>query len=210
MPDVPDAVDVQTNFVRSFLSELRTMQPGELVSFDAATEIAEVRPLTASINGQGISVLVGVHLLFSGPYWRPSPGTAGIIIFSEDDFSAWWRTGDVGVPPLVLRHDLNGSIFIPGIRKKGDQRAYNSADEMIVPGPKVRLGSSAATEKLVKGDAYTGHEDTFLDALIVWIELVRLGIIAGGGGLDNTVFSAAINAFKNALPGDLSNVSKTD
>jgi hypothetical protein len=212
MPDIPDIVDVQTNFVKSFLAEFRTMIPGELVSFDSSNEIAQVKPSVVDVGGRGISVLVGVHLLFPGPYWKPSADTPGIILFSESDFSKWWRTGDIGEPPLVLRHDLNGSVFIPGIRKKGDQRSYNGDDEMIVPGPAVRLGSSSAAQKIIKGDDYTTHEETFLTALFVWVTAVTAAILANGTDItaESTTFQAALNVFKNGLSGDLSNVSKTE
>ncbi len=68
----------------------------------------------------------------------------------------------------------------------------------------IRLVSSDASESAVLGDSQNSALDTFLDALRAWATLVKTGVVAGGGTLDNTIFEAALVQAKGDLDAALS------
>jgi hypothetical protein len=211
MPNDVEEVSVISELIESHFDEVHTMMPGEVVNFDHTKELATIRPLVHDAFSAELPDVPGVTICWPGNYWKLAAGETGILLFSESDFSTWWR-GEVSDPPLVLRHGINGSVFIPGIKRKGQQRSFNGTSEIIVPGPVVRLGSSAAGQKLIKGNAYTGHESTFLTAMWTWVGIAAAAIKANGTDIDapSNTFKTAITTFQGQLSGDLSDVSKTD
>lgn len=68
----------------------------------------------------------------------------------------------------------------------------------------IKIGSASANEAAIKGDANKTAFDNFRTAHITWIELVRLGIVAGGGTLDNAAFTTAINTLGTEMASALS------
>jgi hypothetical protein len=208
MPNDVEEVSVISELIESHFDEVHTMIPGEVVAFDHTKELATIRPLVHDAFRAELPDVPGVTVCWPGPHWALELGTTGILLFSESDFSTWWRTGEVSDPPLVLRHGINGSVFIPGIRKKGSQRTFGAVNHMIIPGTQVRLGSSSAPDWLLKGTSYTGHESTFLTALTTWANAVAAAVPALAGV--TATFVTAISTFQGQLSGDLSNVSRTD
>lgn len=77
---------------------------------------------------------------------------------------------------------------------------------------RVDLGEGA-DQRIPLGDDYTNAIKSFFDdvpnGFLAWIELVRTGIIAGGGSLDNTTIVAAATTLKTALMNALSDLAKT-
>jgi hypothetical protein len=60
----------------------------------------------------------------------------------------------------------------------------------------------------VLGDDNKITFDNFRTALTAWIELVRLGVVAGGGSLDNTNFTTAISTLGTEMGSALSDLVK--
>jgi hypothetical protein len=187
--------------------EINTVIPAKVQSWDRATETADVIPLVVRPGGQGYSVVRAAKVVFPGAYWDLDEGEPGLLLCGQWDFSRWWRTGSVGEPEQVGKHSLSSGMFIPGLRNRSASRSVPSG-ATVLAGDDVRLGVDSATEAVVRGDAYTGHEDTFLAALSTWV-----GIVEGALGLPTPpagAFAAAITAFRAQLPGDLSTKVSVD
>lgn len=73
---------------------------------------------------------------------------------------------------------------------------------------KVDLGEGA-NQRLVLGDDNKTAFDNFRTALSLWIEEVRLGIVAGGGTLDNADFTTAISTLGTEMGNALSDLART-
>jgi hypothetical protein len=204
--------------------EINTIIPAKVQSWDSATETADVIPLVVRPGGQGYSVVRAAKVVFPGAYWDLDVGEPGLLLCGQWDFSRWWRTGSVGEPEQVGKHSLSSGVFIPGLRNRSASRNVPSG-ATVLAGDDVRLGVDSATEAVVRGDAYTGHEDTFLAALgvfllafDVWTAAVAAAVppLAGPGGPAVTIQAAsaalktASDAFKGQLPGDLSTKVSVD
>lgn len=85
----------------------------------------------------------------------------------------------------------------------GDRRIKTDGTHRIL-GPNVELADEGATQAYVKGNDQQQALDTWYTAFIAWIELVRLGIVAGGGTLDNSTITTATNQLKADLTEALS------
>jgi hypothetical protein len=89
--------------------------------------------------------------------------------------------------------------------------------EVFKDGAQLRIDlGEAADQRLVLGDdqvsalkAFVGNGTALGGGLSGWAELVKAGITAGGGTLDNTTFYADIITLRNALDAALSDLAKT-
>jgi hypothetical protein len=80
----------------------------------------------------------------------------------------------------------------------------------VLAGDDVRLGVDSASEAVVRGDAYTGHENSFLAALSTWASAVSTAVGDPTLATATTAFLAAITTFQGQLPTDLSTKVKVD
>lgn len=124
----------------------------------------------------------------------------------------------VGDEMVVLAHrDVRWQVDLEEgevvLRNMSDTaaRIWLKADgSVIVEAQSIKLGSKDASESAVKGDANKSAFDDFRSGLITWIEQVRLGIVAGGGALDNTDFTVVINALGTSMSNALSSKTKLE
>lgn len=110
---------------REMMKSVGTSIPGELLSFDPDTQLAQVRKSIAFFDYQGNRyepspiIEVPVFVLGSNDFYvevELNPGTDGIIVFSQRCIDAWKDSGSVADNPIARFHDEHDAMFIPGLR----------------------------------------------------------------------------------------------
>lgn len=102
-----------------------TSVPGHIVTFNAATQKAQVKIGIERVDKNGIAsdipVIDDVPVLFSGGTQfmvthQINTGDEGLIVFSQRCIDGWKQTGGVASNPLARFHDIHDAFFIPGVR----------------------------------------------------------------------------------------------
>lgn len=207
MPDEITLEELLNEAMESRSSQLNTMMPGKVQSWSSTNETADVIPLVIQPGGEEYPVIRAAKVVFPGVYWDLQVGETGLIIFGQWDFSRWWRSGQRQEAETVGDHPIHAATFLPGVRARGGGRSV-PAGATVLPGNDVRLSGNTAAQYVLRGTAYTGHENTFLTAMSTWADAV----LAGGPPLAaaTTAFKAAIVVFQGQLNGDLSTKVKVD
>lgn len=112
--------------VFELLKNVNTSIPGNVLAFDADTQLAEVQIGLERIDINGLTytpppvIFVPVH--FSGGDYlletQIDVGTEGVLIVSQRCIDSWVDQG--GVAPLAVKrfHNIDDSVFIPGFRSQ--------------------------------------------------------------------------------------------
>ena len=112
---------------RDILASLHCALPGTVLSFDASSGTASVRPaLRARLTGSG--QLISCPVLPVVPVFLPSfsdpdltltvhPGDPCLLIFSDIALDAWLAAGDAPLPPSGRQHDLSDAFALVGFRR---------------------------------------------------------------------------------------------
>jgi hypothetical protein len=157
--------------VANYARQIAGSPAGRIVTFDRATQTAEIEMVVAP-GGTPQANQVNVPVLFP-PYMAADlqPGTPGHMITAGLNWKLWWRTGEVGRPPEdSASHSLACASFLPDLRAEGDPRDISTdATHLLRPvaGGTVRLGTYNATKAAVHEDLM-GDFTTFLLALDNW------------------------------------------
>lgn len=127
------------------------------------------------------------------------PGHGPIII------CRMWNAGD---PPAADFGDGEEAVSDTILRVE-DGTAYrvfakNGDVSLQAEDGKVELSKVGASQSFVRGDDQKDALDAFLDALKAWAALVKSGIEAGGGTIENNLFNQALATAKNDLAAALS------
>ena len=138
------------------VADVHVSMPGEVVSYDAATQTASVRPClrrvvlstdddqvaedlpiipNVPVNWQGCAALTLHGVL--------AEGDTGDLIFSSMSHNEWQASGRVSTPGDLKPHGLASAKFYPGLRHK--KNAAPDTDNSIgVPGGlRLHFGASA-------------------------------------------------------------------
>lgn len=126
--------------VKSGIGDIRTSVPGIVRSYDATSQTCEVSLAVRLPRTDGeieeLPPLTDVPVAWprGGGYFCTMPlqhGDAGLIVFSEVDFSEWRVTGDVADPPTFRRHGMN-AWFIPGGCADGNEIADVHPSKLVI------------------------------------------------------------------------------
>ena len=95
---------------KDVFSFLHCALPGNVVTFDADTRTADVRP-----------AVKGMPLLRDVPVFMPwrfdvFPGDPCLLVFADTDTEAWYETGEAAVPTSGRRHSLSDAFAFVGFR----------------------------------------------------------------------------------------------
>ena len=116
---------------KEIFSSLHCALPGIVVSFDAESQTAVIRPAVrrerrgqSSRSWDGTSrarPLVPFPLLRDVPVFMPVPfevnaGDACLVIFADRDIDAWFETGEVSEPASARMHSLSDGFAFVGFR----------------------------------------------------------------------------------------------
>lgn len=127
MSDTPSFPAVLRNAIQSYLLDLHTSMPGQIVSYDRETQLARVKPcLRRTLNtGEELEL----PDIYNVPVQFPSSSNANIhfdleegdsvmIIFSERSLDGWVERGGCVTPKERRLHNINDAIAIPGVKPK--------------------------------------------------------------------------------------------
>ena len=120
-----------SKFARAFresfaglMAGINTAIPGRVLSFDPATQLAEVQS-SIMIKGDSGDVvappIIGVPVHFSGGNafhieHQIDPGDEGLIVFSQRCIDSWIDQGGDAQQTIVRTFDAGDALFIPGFR----------------------------------------------------------------------------------------------
>ena len=117
---------------RDIFESLHCALPGTVVSFDAETQTAVIRPaVVREVERQGrfsrsrdgtarSRPFVPLPLLRDVPVFMPvpfevNPGDACLVIFADAAIDAWLQTGEESVPISGRTHDLSDAFAFVGL-----------------------------------------------------------------------------------------------
>lgn len=163
----PTFADVIRRAIDARLAEVHTAIPAKVEAFDAATQLAEVKPLVQAerIDETGarvvepLPVIVGVPVVFPGAngFRVTFPITQGdtvLLVFSEASIDNWLEQGTDVDPGTPRRFHIKDAIAIPGLHPKS--KAWTG-----VSGADMTLGKDGGPQVVVKSSTIElgGHAD---------------------------------------------------
>ena len=104
-----------TAIKKEILSSLHCALPGIVESFDAEHVTAVIRPAVKNPAGVALPTLYDVPVFMPVPF-EVHPGDACLLVFSDCDMDAWFRTGEASVPDSDRRHSLSDAFAFVGFR----------------------------------------------------------------------------------------------
>ena len=132
--------DVISRSIQHHLDDVHTCLPGQIVTYDAKNQSAQVKPLIKKTyyNGQVVSLPVIVNV----PVGMPSGGGATInmpiksgdkvlILFSERSLERWLATGEDTEQGVPRRFDLTDAFAITGFNPLNYESKGNGEDFII-------------------------------------------------------------------------------
>ena len=99
---------------RDFFSSLHCALPGNVVSFDAERQTAEIQP-AVRMGSLVFPVLADVPVFMPVPF-EVNPGDACLVVFADVDIDAWMITGEASVPDSARRHSLSDGFAFVGFK----------------------------------------------------------------------------------------------
>ena len=119
---------------RDIFESLHCALPGIVVSFDADSQTATIRPAVKRNKGTASARYAGggttepsptlpLPLLRDVPVFMPvsfeiQEGDACLVIFADRDIDAWFETGEAEVPPSSRMHSLSDGFAFVGFRTR--------------------------------------------------------------------------------------------
>lgn len=128
MPITPEDATVITGAIDSALTDVHTAIPGQVESYDPATQTVvvklQIKRVLPKLDGttatEDLPLMQNVPVMFprSAEYFLSFPIAAqdyGLVIFTEQSLDQWRSKGTNSDPRDVERHGLSGAIFVPGL-----------------------------------------------------------------------------------------------
>ena len=104
---------------RDFFSSLHCALPGNIISFDAEKQTAEIQP-AVKLGSMTYPILSDVPVFMPVPF-EIHPGDACLVIFADIDIDNWLQTGEASVPGSARRHSLSDGFAFVGFKTGVDQ-----------------------------------------------------------------------------------------
>lgn len=175
--------------------DVHTSLPGEIVSYDAAKQVADVRPMLkrripdpdgGDDTIEALPTIPAVPVVWprGGGYCLTFPlakGDGVMLVFSEADLSAWRDTGEASDPGDVERHGLAGAVAVPGVDTVARALTDASATHLVIGkdgGPAIHIDSTGV--KI--GAAGASHPIALGDKVDTWAAAVKAALAAAPGG----------------------------
>ena len=99
---------------RDFFSSLHCALPGNIVSFDAEKQTAEIQS-AVRMGSLTFPVLADVPVFMPVPF-EISPGDACLVVFADIDIDKWLASGGPEEPGSARRHSLSDGFAFVGFR----------------------------------------------------------------------------------------------
>jgi hypothetical protein len=112
------------NVFREMMKGVYTCTPGHIVTFDPATQLAQVQIGIVRVDIDGAEFnpppIIEVPVCFMGNAWtveyQIDTGCEGLIFFSQRCIDGWIQTGGIAANPLGRFHDMQDAFILPGFR----------------------------------------------------------------------------------------------
>lgn len=171
--------------------------PGEIVSFDAATQMASVQELVAVYSEgefgdettQAPAVISQVPVVFPGGDTYPvQPGDGVLLVFSSRSLNEWRELGGSVVTKDARSGHLHDAIAIHGLRAKPHVLPSTAfaGGARIVNGDDIRLGDAASDDPVAR----KSDLQTFWNVLKAALTGATIALGAGGAGAVPTAVEA--------------------
>lgn len=200
----PELDELIRRALEARIADVHVSMPGEIVSYDAATQTASVKPclrrVVFSEDDEQIEEeyqpIQNVPVSFPGGagftiHFELAAGDTGDLVFSTFSHNEWQATGRVSAPGDLKPHNLGAAKFYPGIRHTKNP-APDTDNSIGVPGGErlhfTELGASMGTG--AQAVVLATKLKTALDAAAS--AAVGAAVALDGG-------KAAFGAFKSAL-----------
>ena len=204
----PSEHEVLLEGIRGQMARIHTALPGVVVSYDAASQTATVKPAfkfaykdpsgDGSVKRYEPNAISNVPVAFPGAgdfsiTWDLAAGDEVLLIFAERSLDEWRSLGGSSHEPSDLRRfDLSDAIAYPDTRSPANAMGADAyaAGALVVGAPEVRLGSSAAAEFVALRNLVETELNRIWTTLATHTHPVP-GVIPGGG---STTSSPALPA----------------
>lgn len=161
------------DIVLDVLDNVHTCKVASIVAYDPALQKATVQPLIHHRyidQDTGESVVERPAAIKSVPVMFPRIGTGAsawgltfpikrgdvvLLVFADSSLDKWLVRGGELDPGNDQRHDYDDAIAIPGAFDFAHVPTDAPLDALVVHGAKIRIGSSAASERVAFGSDFT-------------------------------------------------------
>jgi hypothetical protein len=188
--------EVLTALLQDQSGQMSVIVPGEVVSWDSTTETVTAAPQIRDRSGEARPEIHQCPVIFPGVYWDLQVGETGLLLVCDEDFSSWWRTGEIAAPLTRQNHDIGNAVFLAGFRPSTNARTHVT-DAVVLDKPavggEVLLGDPGATKAALHEDLLPDF-NTFLSALSVW------------GSTDHGTWTIAAAAWTASVTGPLATI----
>ena len=205
LPTLPEIIE---RALASRNADIHVSMPGEIVSYDAATQTATVRPglrrvlFDAEDNqvAEEIPPIQNVPVSWPGGsgltlHGTLAAGDTGDLIFSTYSHNEWQASGQVSTPGDLKTHNLGSAKFYPGLRNK--KNAAPDTDNSIgLPGG-LRLHFGASAVSAGSGGAFVALASLVLAELNKIAATLLTGSNGGGPVVFATPYTPASVAASN-------------
>lgn len=172
------------------LQALRGPVPAIVQSFTPGSNVADVRPVLADVDGVPAQILRSVPVLFpagaaGGLTWPVSTGDVVLLVIPERSIGDWHASGSLDqAPRSKRRYSIADAVAIPSLVSRATPQSstqYDATATVLSGAAFVRLGGSAAASPVAKGDA----NDSNNTALQTWAANVTAALngILGPGSV---------------------------
>lgn len=131
-PRQPSWGEVLDTVLTSRLRSVHTAMVGEIRSYSAAEQTAEVTlavelEATAGVF-EALPPLADVPVIYPGAW---AAGDSCLLVFCEESFSKWWDTGSVEQPEVLRRHGLH-AVCIPVVARAGQAVQFVALANLVL------------------------------------------------------------------------------
>ncbi len=184
---------------QELFSSLHCALPGTVVSFDPATQTAEIRP-AVKLGSLPFPVLPDVPVFFPGSRnsaitWPVSAGDECLVILADVDIDAWFESGEPSAPLSARKHSLSDAFAFVGFRSRPNVlEDFPEQAALFAHEHDDRYYTEAEADNLLSGKSDTGHTHGAGDIASGTLVLARGGTGQTETGSTNTISSIATAA----------------
>ena len=176
-------------------SSLHCALPGTVVSFDASTQTAEIRPAVKA-GSLVYPMLADVPVFFPGSRecaitWPVSEGDECLLILADVDIDAWFDSGEAEVPRSARKHSLSDAFAFVGFRSRPNVLQSFPEGESLFP----HDHDGRYYTKTESNDRYYTKTET--DSLVN----ATVPVSRGGSGQTGTKASSTVSDIATAASG---------
>jgi len=139
--------------INTYLKDVHTMLPGQIVNFDPAEQLADIQPqLKRNIDGELVNLpvlsQVPIRFLKSGDFTITFPLKAGdevALYFIERSIDNWLEDGGIQSPNDFRKFDLSDAYAVPVLYSQQQKITNFDPDNMVI---KSTNGKSKITLKI--------------------------------------------------------------